>query len=90
MLKVGSYSNVIIRRASLVNTRPVTLSTATTVKSYLDEKQFNYKEGHASYMLECPICDDTVKHKNGAPQYCVHVNKTTGRVLCHPCKMSGT
>ena len=90
MLKVVNYRIVTIRRASLLNTRPVTFVTATTVKNYLDENQFNYKEGHASYMLECPICDNTAKEKNGAPQYCVHINKTTGSVACQPCKMSGT
>ena len=89
MLKVVSYSIVAIRQASLVNTRPIALGTATTVKNYLDEKEFNYKEGHTSYMLECPICDTTVKQQNGAPQYCVHINKTTGSVTCQPCKLSG-
>lgn len=90
MLKVVNYSIVTIRRASSVNTRLATLITATTVKRYLEEKQFDYKEGHASYLLQCPICDNTVKEKYGTPQYCVHINKTTGGVACQPCKMSGT
>lgn len=92
VLKVVSYSIVAIkqlRQASLVNTRPSTLATATAVKDYLDEKQFNYKEGHTSYVVECPICDATIKLGNGAPQYCVHINKTTGSVTCQPCKISG-
>lgn len=90
MLKAISYSIVTIRQTSLVNTKTSTLATATTVKDYLDEKQFNYKEGHTSYMVECPICDNTIKQENGASQYCVHINKTTGSVTCQPCKMSGT
>lgn len=91
MLRVVSYSIVTIRRASSVNyTRPATLVTATTVKRYLEEKQFDYKEGHVSYLLQCPICNNTVKEKNGSPQYCLHINKTNGSVACQPCKMSGT
>lgn len=89
MFKVVSYTIISVRQASLVNTRSLTLATGTIVKSYLDEKQFDYKEGHTSYMLECPICDATVKQQNGAPQYCVHINKTTGSVTCQPCKLSG-
>ena len=89
MFKVVSHSTAAIRQMSLISTKPMTLPTATTVKNYLDEKQFNYVEGHASYMLECPICDATVKQQNKAPQYCMYVNKTTGSVKCPPCKLSG-
>jgi len=89
LLKAINYSIVAIRQVSLVNTKPSTLATAATVKDYLDEKQFNYKEGHTSYMVECPICDTAIKQENGASEYCVHINKTTGSVTCQPCKMSG-
>lgn len=89
ILKAVRYSIVPIRQTSLVNTRPSMLATATTIKNYLDEKQFTYKEGHTSYMLECPVCDATVKQETGSPQYCFHVNKTTGSVTCLPCRISG-
>ena len=84
--KAVATRTVIIRQASLVNTRPATLVTATTIKNYLDEKQFDYREGYTCYTLECPICDDTVKQEYGA---CVLINKTTGNMACQPCKMSG-
>lgn len=88
-LKLVSHSTVAIRQLSLTNTKPLTLPTGATVKNYLDEKQFNYVEGYASYMLECPICDTAVKQQNMVPQYCMHINKTTGSVKCPPCKLSG-
>ena len=86
ILKAVTSKTVTIRQASLVNSRQTTLVTATTIKNYLDEKQFDYREGYTCYTLECPICNNTVKKENGAS---IHINKTTGNVACQPCKMSG-
>ena len=92
--KVAQWSKRILKSVNynLLTTRQLTVlrsPNAASIKTYLDEKQFVYREGHTSFMIDCPICDKTVKEKNGVVGYGVHVNKTTGSVVCQPCKMSG-
>ncbi|XP_065910800.1 twinkle mtDNA helicase-like [Dysidea avara] len=93
--KVAQWSKRILKSVNynLLTTRQLTVlrsPNAASIKTYLDEKQFVYREGHTSFMIDCPICDKTVKEKNGVVGYGVHVNKTTGSVVCQPCKMSGS
>ena len=85
--RVLNYGALTTRQLTVLRS-PAFTNTAS-IKAYLDEKQFMYKEGHTSFMIDCPICDKTTKEKNGVSGYCVHVNKTTGSVVCQPCKMSG-
>ena len=87
ILKSVNFSLVTTRQLKVL--RSPTLTNTSSIKAYLDEKQLAYKEGHTSFMIDCPICDRTTKEKNGVSGYNVHVNKTTGSVVCQPCKMSG-
>jgi len=85
--RIFNYSLSATRQLTVL--RSPAFTNATSIKSYLDEKQFMYREGHTSFMIDCPICDKSMKEKNGVSSYSVHVNKTTGSVVCQPCKMSG-
>ena len=42
-----------------------------------------HKEGHhAALPLTCPLCEREISHT-------VFINKTTGGLVCHPCKVHG-
>ena len=54
----------------------------STVKRFLEANKLPYKEGHAALTLNCPLCERDTSQT-------VFINKTTGGLVCPPCKVHG-
>lgn len=54
------------------------------VEELLEANKCNYSVGHASYVVQCPLCDG-----GGDGKKDIYVNKTTGNVVCKPCRVKG-
>ena len=54
----------------------------STVKRFLEANKLSYKEGHAALTLNCPLCERETSQT-------VFINKTTGGLVCPPCKVHG-
>ena len=74
-----------------VTKRPVTDLTGktqavlspSTVKRFLEANKLPHKEGHhAALTLTCPLCERETSQT-------VFINKTTGGLVCPPCKVHG-
>ena len=73
-----------------VTKRPVTDLTGktqavlslSTVKRFLQANKLQHKEGHAALPLTCPLCERESSQT-------VFINKTTGGLVCPPCKVHG-
>ena len=73
-----------------VTKRPVTDLTVktqavlspSTVKRFLQANKLPHKEGHAALTLTCPLCERESSQT-------VFINKTTGGLVCPPCKVHG-
>ena len=73
-----------------VTKRPVTDLTGktqavlspSTVKRFLEANKLPHKEGHAALPLTCPLCERETSQT-------VFINKTTGGLVCPPCKVHG-
>ena len=55
----------------------------STMKRFLEANKFPHKEGHhAALPLTCPLCERETSQT-------VFINKTTGGLVCPPCKVHG-
>ena len=54
----------------------------STVKQFLKANKLSYSEGHAALTLSCPLCERETSQT-------VFINKTTGGLVCPPCKVHG-
>ena len=54
----------------------------STVKRFLEANKLPHKEGHAALTLPCPLCERETSQT-------VFINKTTGGLVCPPCKVHG-
>ena len=54
----------------------------STVKRFLEANKLPHKEGHAALTLPCPLCERETSQS-------VFINKTTGGLVCPPCKVHG-
>ena len=54
----------------------------STVKRFLEANKLPYKEGHAALTLNFPLCERDTSQT-------VFINKTTGGLVCPPCKVHG-
>ena len=54
----------------------------STVKRFLEANKLPHKEGHAALTLTCPLCERETSQT-------VFINKTTGGLVCPPCKVHG-
>ncbi len=61
--------------------------TQKDIRAVLDSNKCQYSVGHASFVLTCPLCDKPRATANGKS---VFLNKTTGSVVCKPCRVSGS
>ena len=52
------------------------------MKRFLEAKKLSHKEGHAALPLTCPLCERESSQT-------VFINKTTGGLVCPPCKVHG-
>ena len=52
----------------------------STVKRFLEANKLPHKEGHAALTLPCPLCKRETSQS-------VFINKTTGGLVCPPCKV---
>ncbi|KAL5479694.1 hypothetical protein EMCRGX_G023254 [Ephydatia muelleri] len=55
------------------------------VEELLEANKCNYSVGHASYVVQCPLCDG-----GGDGKKDIYVNKTTGNVVCKPCRVKAS
>lgn len=58
--------------------------SAKAAEELLEVNKCNYSIGHASYVVQCPLCDGGGEEKRD-----IYVNKTTGNVVCKPCRVKG-
>ena len=62
-------------------TQAVPVFSPSTVKRFLETNKFPHKEGqHAALPLTCPLCEREISQT-------VFINKTTGGLVCPPCKV---
>ena len=54
----------------------------STVRQFLKANKLSYSEGHAALTLSCPLCERETSQT-------VFINKTTGGLVCPPCKVHG-
>ena len=54
----------------------------STVKRFLEANKLPHKEGNAAVTLPCPLCERETSQS-------VFINKTTGGLVCPPCKVRG-
>lgn len=60
--------------------------TQKQIRAVLDSNRYKYSVGHASFVLQCPFCDE---QRSGGGRRTMFVNKTTGGVVCKPCDVRG-
>ena len=61
----------------------VAVLSPSTVRQFLEGKKLPHKEGHhAALPLTCPLCERETSQT-------VFINKTTGGLVCPPCKVHG-
>ena len=91
LLTAPSFRHLLSLFLNRVKKRPVTdltgktqavLSPSTAVKRFLEANKLPHKEGHAALTQTCPLC------KRESSQT-VFINKTTGGLVCPPCKVHG-
>lgn len=61
-----------------------TVFSAKAVEELLEANKCTYGVGHASYVVQCPLCDGDKDTKKD-----IYINKTTGNVVCKPCRVKG-
>ena len=90
LLPASSFPHLLSLLLNRVTKRPVTDLTGktqavlppSTVKRFLEANKLPHKEGHAALTLTCPLCDRETSQT-------VFINKTTGGLVCPPCKVHG-
>ena len=92
VLRTTSRNHLNLLPASLqrVVKRPVTDLTGqtqavlppSTVRQSLKANKLSYSESHAALTLSCPLCERETSQT-------VFINKTTGGLVCPPCKVHG-
>ena len=90
LLPAFSFRHLLSLSLSRVTKRPVTDLTGktqpvlspSTVKRFLEANKLPHKEGHAALTLTCPLCERETSQT-------VFINKTTGGLVCPPCKVHG-
>ena len=90
LLPASSFRHLLSLLLNRVTKRPVTDLTGkmqavlspSTVKRFLEANKLLHKEGHAALTLTCPLCDRETSQT-------VFINKTTGGLVCPPCKVHG-
>ena len=90
LLSAFSFRHLLSLSLSRVAKRPVTDLTGktqavlspSTVKRFLEANKLPHKEGHAALTLTCPLCERETSQT-------VFINKTTGGLVCPPCKVHG-
>ena len=90
MLVSASTSSALAVSIRVLAKRPVTDLTGktqavlppSTVKRFLEANKLPHKEGHAALTLPCPLCERATSQS-------VFTNKTTGGLVCPPCKVHG-
>ena len=60
--------------------------TQKQIRAVLDSNKYKYSVGHASFVLQCPFCDE---ERSSSGRRTMFVNKTTGGVVCKPCDVRG-
>ena len=92
LLPASSFRHLLsLQSLKRVTKRPVTDLTGktqavlspSTVKRFLETNRLPHKEGHhATLTLTCPLCERETSQT-------VFINKTTGGLVCPPCKVHG-
>ena len=90
LLPAPSFRHLLLLLLKRVTKRPVTDLTGktqavlspSTVKRFLEANKLPHKEGHAALTLTCPLCERETSQT-------VFINKTTGGLVCPPCKVHG-
>ena len=90
LLPASSFRHLLSLLLNRVTKRPVTDLTGktqavlppSTVKRFLEANKLPHKEGHAALTLTCPLCERETSQT-------VFINKTTGGLVCPPCKVHG-
>ena len=90
LLPASSFRHLLLLLLNRVTKRPVTdltdktqaVLSPSTVKRFLEANKLPHKEGHAALTLTCPLCERETCQT-------VFINKTTGGLVCPPCKVHG-
>ena len=61
---------------------PSSVYGLTIHEAALEANKLLHKEGHAALTLPCPLCEREISQS-------VFINKTTGGLVCPPCKVHG-
>lgn len=59
--------------------------TQKQIRAVLDSNKYKYSVGHASFVLQCPFCQE----QRSSSRRTMFLNKTTGGVVCKPCDVKG-
>ena len=90
LLPASSFRHLLSLLLNRVTKRPVmdltgktqAVLSPSTVKRFLEANKLQHKEGHAALTLACLMCKRETSQT-------VFINKTTGGLVCPPCKVHG-
>lgn len=73
---------------TLEGVESVPMVTRQGIQVLLESKNYSYKLGHSSFILQCPFCQRKGKSDAGI-DWSMFVNYNTGSVVCKPCALRG-